>query len=483
VPEDCTNPSEFLQCFSFPLSLLQTYEGLREAAYLVAEDMRSQGVIYGEIRYAPQLHTTGAMSQEDAIQAVLEGVRKSGIKVNVILCCMRGDDNDDANLETLELARKYLVEDGGVVALDLAGAEALFPTSSYRDLFAKARKYGIPFTIHAGEADGAQSVALAIEYGATRIGHGVRSFEDVEVLKQLKEKGIFLEMCPTSNRQTVAVKDMSTYPFIDYLNQGINVTLNTDDPGIEGTTLEKEYLYMEDTFGLTDALEKTLLENSISAAFTNSEVKRQLMRSMGLSSKTDPIEDIAVRIDSLLSEKASARTDHSSNNDIIIVAIDGRCGAGKTTLAAMLQEKYDCNVFHMDDFFLRPEQRSDERLSVPGENVDHERFLKEVLMPLSENSEVTYQRYDCHSQLMEDAITVPKKRLNIIEGVYSFHPDLFSYYDLTVFLDVSYEIQKERIQERNTPEMAQRFLDTWIPLEEKYFKELKILEKAEIVIR
>ena len=282
VPDDCESLNDFLECFDLPLSLMQTKEGLSEAVRLVSENIRSQGVIYAEIRFAPQLHTDKGMTQEDAVLAALDGASKTGLKVNLILCCMRGEGNEAANDETVELAKKYLVKDGGVVAIDIAGAEAIFPTSDYRDLFAKAKELGIPFTIHAGEADGAESVRLAIEYGAARIGHGVRSFEDPEVIKLIKEKGIYLEMCPTSNRQTHAVEDMSKYPFMDYLDQGLPVTLNTDDMGIEGTTLANEFRYMEKEYGLTAAQEKVLLANSVNAAFTSDEVKDQLRKELGL---------------------------------------------------------------------------------------------------------------------------------------------------------------------------------------------------------
>ena len=283
LPPDCASLNDFLECFKLPLSLMQTYEGLKKAAYLVSEDLKKQGVIYAEIRFAPQLHTLQGMTQRQAVNAVLEGLSESDLKCNVILCCMRGEGNEEENLETLEIAKKMLVKDGGLVALDLAGAEALYPTNAYRDLFKKAKEYGIPFTIHAGEADGAESVKLAIEYGAVRIGHGVSSRENKEVLKLLKEKGIFLEMCPTSNRQTLAVKDMMDYPFMDYLNLGIRVTLNTDDPAIEGTKLANEFKYMEENFGLTKEDEKILFKNSVDAAFTSEEEKNKLRSELGLT--------------------------------------------------------------------------------------------------------------------------------------------------------------------------------------------------------
>lgn len=276
VPSECMSLNDFLKCFDIPLSLMQTREGLSEAVRLVCDNIKSQGVIYAELRYAPQLHTNKGMTQEDAVRAALKGLSETDLKANLILCCMRGEGNDDANYETLKLASKYLVEDGGVTAIDLAGAEALFPTKNYRDLFARARDMGIPYTIHAGEADGAESVRLAIEYGAKRIGHGVRSYEDEAVVNLLKEKGIFLEMCPTSNRQTHAIDDMSKYPFMDYLNKGIRVTLNTDDMGIEGTTLAEEFRYMEKSYGLTRDQEDIIINNSIDAAFTSEEIKLRL---------------------------------------------------------------------------------------------------------------------------------------------------------------------------------------------------------------
>ncbi|MCR5477890.1 MAG: adenosine deaminase [Lachnospiraceae bacterium] len=285
VPEDCESLNDFLECFALPLSLMQTPEGLSEAVRLVADNILSQSVIYAEIRFAPQLHTDQGMTQEDAIKAALEGLGKTKLKANLILCCMRGEGNEALNEETLRLAKEYLVEDGGVTAIDIAGAEAIFPTADYRELFAKAKELGIPFTIHAGEADGPESVRLAMEYGAMRIGHGVRIGEDPEVLKLAKEKGVTLEMCPTSNRQTHAIEDMSAYPLIDYLEQGLKVTLNTDDMGIEGTTLAGEFRYMEKTFGLTAQQERVLLENSVNAAFTSQAVKDELRAQLGLTGK------------------------------------------------------------------------------------------------------------------------------------------------------------------------------------------------------
>ena len=284
VPADCASLNDFLSCFALPDSLMQTEEGLREAVRLVMDDAMSQGVIYAELRYAPQLHTDGGMTQEQAVLAALEGLKRSGLKGNLILCCMRGADAA-ANLETLEVAKKYLVEDDGVVAIDLAGAEALFPTKDYRNLFARAREYGVPFTIHAGEADGADSIRDAIEFGASRIGHGVRCYEDEALIQLVIERGIPFEMCPTSNRQTHAVESMDDYPLMDYLNRGVKVTLNTDDPAIEGTTLAGEYRYMEQTFGLNQEQKELLLKYAVDAAFTSESVKSKLRERLFCESK------------------------------------------------------------------------------------------------------------------------------------------------------------------------------------------------------
>lgn len=276
VPSDCKNLVEFLKCFELPLSLLQTKESLEEATYLVLEDMRKAGNTYVELRYAPQLHTQKDMSQEDAIKAVLKGLSRSKIKANIILCLMRGEGNEKENEETVELAKKYLVKDGGVVALDLAGAESIFPTSKYKDIFTKVKKYKIPFTIHSGESEGPEGVKLAIEYGASRIGHGVRIREDKEVVKLVKEKHIPLEMCPTSNIQTCAVKSLDDYPLLTYLSNDIKVTINTDDPAIEGTSIKKEHLFLKKHLGLTKSQQKEIVRNAIDVAFTTDEVKAKL---------------------------------------------------------------------------------------------------------------------------------------------------------------------------------------------------------------
>ena len=281
VPESCESLTEFLKCFALPLTLLQTKEGITEAVKLILDEKAEEGMKYIELRFAPQLHCERGLSQEDAVLAALEGLKGSKVHCNLILCCMRGEKLTEKNMETVRLAKKYLVEDGGVVALDLAGAEALFKTENFALEFGEAKKLGVPFTIHAGEADGWHSVKTALDFGAVRIGHGVRAWQNEELLKYIEENNIVLEMCPNSNRQTKAVEDMSVYPLRKFLEMGIKVTVNTDDPAICRTTLKKEFDYLRKNYDLTAEEEKQLLQNSIDGAFTSLSMKEKLRAYIG----------------------------------------------------------------------------------------------------------------------------------------------------------------------------------------------------------
>ena len=280
VPEGCESLNDFLRCFELPLSLLQTKEGIRRAVRLVLEEQKREGVIYAEIRFSPQLHTRKGLSQEEVLRAALEGLQDAPIPANLILACMRGADNQKENEENLELARRFLTKDGGVTAVDLAGAEALFPTRDYLELFRRAGEYGIPMTIHAGEADGEDSVRAALEMGAVRIGHGVRARKNQEILEEIRSKGITLEMCPTSNRYTRSIENMEDYPLLMYLEKGIRVTVNTDDPAIEGTTISREFRFLKEHFGLTAEQEQAILRNAAEAAFTSDERKHSLYKNI-----------------------------------------------------------------------------------------------------------------------------------------------------------------------------------------------------------
>ena len=161
----------------------------------------------------------------------------------------------------------------------------------------------------------------------------------------------------------------------------------------------------------------------------------------------------------------------------VTVSIDGMCGSGKTTLGTVLAEVYGCNLFHMDDFFLRPEQRVPERLAEPGGNVDYERFQEEVLDHLKDPEGLSYRVYDCSVRRLTETVTVPYSRLNIIEGAYSQNPYFHDPYDLRFFCSISEEEQKARILRRNGPEMLKKFQEIWIPMENRYFETFRLRDK------
>ena len=157
APADCESLNEYLEKFDLPLLVLQTKEAIRKGMYTLASSLKEQGMLYAEIRFAPQLHTKKGLTQDQVVKAAILGLQEalagSFFKAKLILCCMRGTDNLEENLLTVRTAAAYLGR--GVAAVDLAGAEALYPTEDYEKVFALARELSVPFTIHAGEADGA----------------------------------------------------------------------------------------------------------------------------------------------------------------------------------------------------------------------------------------------------------------------------------------------------------------------------------------
>lgn len=165
------------------------------------------------------------------------------------------------------------------------------------------------------------------------------------------------------------------------------------------------------------------------------------------------------------------------------VAIDGSSSAGKTSLASLISNVYDCNVFHMDDFFLTPELKTEERLKEVGGNVDYARFKQEVIDGLNSGCKFQYRIYDCKQMDFAKAISVTPKKLNIIEGAYSMHPALINNYALKIFLHIDEKEQSSRILKRNGAAMLKRFLSEWIPLENRYFEEFKIQKQSDLIFR
>jgi adenosine deaminase len=189
---------------------------------------------------------------------------------------MRGKDNEKQNFETVELAKKYLGK--GVCAVDLAGAEALYKTREYKRIFEYVKELEIPFTIHAGEADGVESIKDAISFGAKRIGHGVRAIEDEKLIEYLKKNKITLEVCPTSNIQTCICESYSTHPISKLYNAGVLVTINTDNMTVSNTTLANEYINIIQNTNINyDDIVKMNI-NAINASFISEQEKDELLK-------------------------------------------------------------------------------------------------------------------------------------------------------------------------------------------------------------
>lgn len=280
VGEDCTTLIEYLTKFDFVLPFLQTKEALEQVAYEVVKQAADHHIKYIEVRFAPQLHRNCEMTADETIFYVIQGLRRGeeefGIKARVIAICMRNHSLAD-NLEVIEAASHYIGH--GLVAVDLAGDEYSYPAFLFREVFALASVYGIPVTIHAGEAAGPDNIEEAVlNLGAARIGHGVRLKEDTRVMQMIREQRIPLELCPTSNIQTKAVTGWDAYPIREYFDQGIVFTINTDNPGVSGTDITKEYQVLVEKFGFTIREITILILNGVEASFLEAEEKADLKR-------------------------------------------------------------------------------------------------------------------------------------------------------------------------------------------------------------
>lgn len=277
VDKDCKNLNEYLEKFDIPSQVLQNAGRIERATYELYEDLANQNTIYAEVRFAPSKHLEKGLSYEQVVEAAIRGLEKAKGKYkidgNLILCCMRGNDNQDENIKTVQVAKKYLGK--GICAIDLAGAEALFSTANFADIFAMAKQNNIPYTIHAGEADGPESIRKAIEFGTKRIGHGIRCIEDKGLMQEIREKGITLEVCPTSNIQTQAVE--GEHPLEKLYRSGILTTINTDNDTVSNTNIEQEYEWVLRDTGLTYSDLVQMNINAARAIFNSVQTKASLV--------------------------------------------------------------------------------------------------------------------------------------------------------------------------------------------------------------
>lgn len=265
VMDKCSSLNDYLERFSLPCSLLHIREALYLCMYELLDELYAQGLQYAEVRFAPQKSTEEGLSQYDVVKIVLRAIEDAPLPCGLILSMMRGADTHAQNMETIEVAKAFYGK--GVVAVDLAGAEALYPTHMFKEEFAAVRAAGIPLIIHAGEAAGSESVREAIESGAVRIGHGVRALEDPDVVKMLVERNILLELCPTSNLHTAIFPSYEAFPLRRLMDAGVKVSINTDNMTVSNTTLQEEWRHMIETHHLTYREISRIVSDTIEASF------------------------------------------------------------------------------------------------------------------------------------------------------------------------------------------------------------------------
>ncbi|MBU3180734.1 adenosine deaminase [Clostridium psychrophilum] len=280
APEECKSLDEYLKRFEIPNLVMQSKESLRRITYELLEDSAKENVKYIEVRFAPLLHITKGLSICEVIESVITGIKDAeetfDIRGNIVLCCMRFMSANKA-FEVVEAGKEYLSK--GVVAVDLCGAEGEGFCSKFIEPIALAREYGYRVTIHAGETGIGKNVLEAVELlGAERIGHGVFIKDCVEAYDIVKEKKITLEMCLTSNIQTKAIDAFENHPFYNFYNDGIEVTINTDNRTVSDTNMTKECEILFKIFGITFEEYKQIYYNSVDAAFTDFETKQWLRK-------------------------------------------------------------------------------------------------------------------------------------------------------------------------------------------------------------
>ena len=304
----------YLETFDHTIAVMQTREHLIRVAREFVEDLAADGVVYGEVRWAPEQHTQRGLTLDEAVEAVQEGLEAGAaaaitagrvIQVGQLITAMR---HGDRGQEIAELAVRH--RNRGAVGFDIAGAEDGFPPSRFADAFTFLASEQFPVTVHAGEAAGLESIRDALVAGrALRIGHGVRIAEDIEIEESadedapegeeigvanlgllaswIRDRGIPLELCPSSNLQTGAIASFGTgvesHPFDLLYQLGFKVTVNTDNRLMSGVSLTSEFELLVDTFGydLADLLELTL--NAVDAAFLPLEDRDALAEHVTLS--------------------------------------------------------------------------------------------------------------------------------------------------------------------------------------------------------
>lgn len=281
-PEVCADLADYISRVHLMLEVMQDRENLTRIAREFVEDLSADGVVYGEARFAPQLHTRAGLTMQEVLDAVSEGIAEgtgaTGVQVGLILCCLRHEDPE----VSLSVARLAAHNAENVCGVDLAGDEARYPGAPHRAAFELAREAGIRRTVHAGEAAGAASIREAIEVlGAERIGHGVRIEESSEMMECARQRGIALEMCPLSNYQTRAVQTLANHPIDRLLRKNFRVTVSTDCRTISQTSVSSEFARLEKLFGWGQREFSICQRNAADAAFASRAYRKQVLTQMG----------------------------------------------------------------------------------------------------------------------------------------------------------------------------------------------------------
>ena len=319
VPDDCPSLAVYIERFGLPISCLQTRQNLTEAAYRLAMSAAQEGVVYLEVRYAPDFCKDGDMkTTAETIEAIEAGLARARAEVSncgktengtrgqstvspmtengtrgqstvptqsavphgflatgIIACAMRHLPQEQ-NMKMFREARELL--GSGLVAVDLAGDEAAFPMREFVPLFEAADHLGLPFTIHAGECGSCENVKGAIELGAKRVGHGIAMRESRALQILAADRHIGVEVCPVSNLQTKAIPSIREYPLRAFMQAGIPVSVNTDNRTVSNTSSTRELTLLDENFSLTDEELKQIYLGSVETAFADDTVKDRLWR-------------------------------------------------------------------------------------------------------------------------------------------------------------------------------------------------------------
>lgn len=280
APSKCKTLTEYLKRAQIAIQLLQTEHSLQLATKDLFSQMARDNIVYAEIRFAPLEHTKNGLNAEQVIRCVADQMEickeETGIESNLILCTLRNYPSD-MSIETAQLV--HFFKNHKVVGFDVAGDEYSFPIDEHISAFEFAKENEILCTAHAGEAAGSNSIREVIEkLFPSRIGHGVRAIEDVELIHKIKGQGIHLEICPSSNIQTNVYRTMEDHPINHLYNLGVSLSINTDSRTLTRTSLNTEYQLLKDTFKWGVSHFKKCNIAAIEHSFASNPLKEKLKR-------------------------------------------------------------------------------------------------------------------------------------------------------------------------------------------------------------